>query len=162
MSTTFSANHAVAIAAVATLTRPPPDAADQRFADGERRRSRSTEHALDQVLADSFPASDPPPWTPAVATTSINAARPGASPLPLVAAVVTGAARCSSRPYAEDVIVPYRGFREKRTLVQKLTSLAGVIGVAFLVPIAILIVGIPIALAARGVLEVVGWLGGGF
>jgi hypothetical protein len=162
MSTTFSGNHAVAIGAVATLTRPPPDAGDQRFAGGELRQRRLTEHALDQVLADSFPASDPPPWTPGVATTTVNPARPGASPLPLFAAVVTRAAGWSSRPYAEDVIVPYRGFREKRTLVQKLTSLAGVIGVAFLVPIAILIVGIPIALAARGVLEVVGWLGGRF
>jgi hypothetical protein len=161
MSTTFSGNHAVAIAAVATLTRPPPDGADQRLAEAELRRRRLTEHALDQVLADSFPASDPPSWTPGVATT-INAAHSGGSPLPLSAAVVTRAARWSSRPYAEDVIVPYRGFREKRTLVQKLTSLAGVIGVAFLVPIAILIVGIPIALAARGVLEVVGWLGGRF
>jgi hypothetical protein len=161
MSSTFSRNHAVAIAAVATLTRPPPDAGDQRLVEGELRRRRLTEHAVDQVLADSFPASDPPPWTPGVATT-IDAARPGGSPLPLSAAVVTRAARSSSRPYAEDVVVPYRGLREKRTLVQKLTSFAAVIGIALLVPIAILIVGIPIALAARGVLEVVGWLGDRF
>ena len=66
----------------------------------------------------------------------------------------------SSRSYSEDVIVPYRGSQPARSVVQKLTSLAGASGIALLLPIAMLIVGIPIALAARGVVEAVGWLAG--
>ena len=33
----------------------------------ERRRRRVAEQAMDQVLADSFPASDPPSWNAGVA-----------------------------------------------------------------------------------------------
>ena len=33
----------------------------------ERRRRLAAEQALDQVLADSFPASDPPSWNPGIA-----------------------------------------------------------------------------------------------
>ena len=33
----------------------------------ERRRRLAAEQALDQVLADSFPASDPPSWNPGTA-----------------------------------------------------------------------------------------------
>jgi hypothetical protein len=71
-----------------------------------------------------------------------------------------GARDWTSRPYSEDVIVHDGGFRQKRTVLQKLTSLAGASGIALLVPIAILIIGIPIALAARGIAEAVGWLAG--
>jgi hypothetical protein len=33
----------------------------------EQRRRLAAEQALDQVLADSFPASDPPSWNPGIA-----------------------------------------------------------------------------------------------
>ena len=33
----------------------------------ERRRRLAVEQAMDQVLADSFPASDPPSWNPGIA-----------------------------------------------------------------------------------------------
>jgi hypothetical protein len=36
-------------------------------ASDERRRRLAAEQALDQVLADSFPASDPPSWNPGIA-----------------------------------------------------------------------------------------------
>lgn len=110
MRVRLSNNPGIAISAVSTLMRPPPD------------------------------------------TT-----RPAApSPFGAAAVRVRG---WSSRPYSEDVIVPYGGFRQNRTVVQWLTSLAGAIGIASLVPIVILILGIPIALAGRGIAEAVQWLG---
>ena len=39
----------------------------EAFAEGERRRRLAAERALDEVLADSFPASDPPSWNPGIA-----------------------------------------------------------------------------------------------
>jgi hypothetical protein len=42
---------------------------------------------------------------------------------------------------------------EPRTAFQWLSSLAGAIGVALLVPLSILVIGIPLALAVRGILE---------
>jgi hypothetical protein len=39
-----------------------------------------------------------------------------------------------------------------------LVSLAGAAGIALLVPVAILLIGMPIALAVRGVVEAAGWL----
>jgi hypothetical protein len=65
----------------------------------------------------------------------------------------------SSRPYSQDVIIPCAGFRQTRTSLQMLTLLAGVIGVAFFVPIAVLILGIPVALAGKGIAEAGRWLG---
>ena len=45
-----------------------------------------------------------------------------------------------------------------RTFLQGLVSLAGATGIALLVPIAILVVGLPVVLAVRGVLEAIGWV----
>lgn len=45
-----------------------------------------------------------------------------------------------------------------RTAFQWLSSLAGTIGVALLVPLSILLIGLPIALAVRGILEAATWL----
>ena len=81
------------------------------------------------------------------------------APATVTTAEVAGGSDWTARPYSEDVIVPYSGLRQKRTLVQQLTSLAAASGIALLVPIAILSIGIPIALAARGLAEVVEWLG---
>ena len=47
-----------------------------------------------------------------------------------------------------------------RTFLQGLVSLAGAGGIALLVPFAILMVGLPIALSIRGALELFGWLFG--
>ncbi len=48
--------------------------------------------------------------------------------------------------------------RDGRTLVQGLRSLAGAVGIALLAPFVILLVGLPVALAVRGTLEVIGFL----
>jgi hypothetical protein len=45
-----------------------------------------------------------------------------------------------------------------RTFLQRLVSLAGAAGIALGVPLVILLIGLPVALAVRGVLEVVGWV----
>lgn len=50
--------------------------------------------------------------------------------------------------------------RMERTIAQGFISGAGVAGVAVLLPIAMLIVGLPVALAVRALLEVIGWLFG--
>lgn len=50
---------------------------------------------------------------------------------------------------------------KKRSLRQGLGSLAGAIGIAWLFPVAILIVGLPIVFAVRIVAEVVAWLTAG-
>jgi hypothetical protein len=46
----------------------------------------------------------------------------------------------------------------ERTLLQALGSLAAATGIALLLPFVMLLVGLPIALGARGLLEVVAWL----
>ena len=44
------------------------------------------------------------------------------------------------------------------TFSQALISLGGVAGLALLVPFVVLLVGLPVALFLRGVIEVIGWL----
>jgi hypothetical protein len=45
-------------------------------------------------------------------------------------------------------------------LLQGLVSLAGAAAIALLVPFVILLVGLPVALTVRGLLEAIGWLFG--
>jgi hypothetical protein len=47
-----------------------------------------------------------------------------------------------------------------RTFIDALISLAGAAGLALLVPFVILLIGMPVALITRGLLEVIGWLFG--
>jgi hypothetical protein len=48
--------------------------------------------------------------------------------------------------------------RTERTIAQGFISGAGAAGVAVLLPFAVLIVGLPVVLAVRAVLEAFGWL----
>ena len=116
------------------------------------RERLAVERAIDDVLADSFPASDPPSWNPGVARPD-----PGISAFGHEVALVATSAADAGRARSVDVSRP---MSTGRTLLQGLVSLAGAAGIALLVPFAILLVGLPVVLAVRGVLEVISWLFG--
>jgi hypothetical protein len=59
-----------------------------------------------------------------------------------------------------DVVDVSRPTRGGRTFLQGLASLAGAAGIALAFPFVILLIGLPIALIVRGLLEVVGWVFG--
>jgi hypothetical protein len=117
------------------------------------RRRLAVEGGIDDILADSFPASDPPSWTPGVA-------RP-APVVPVGHHVGLGEATVASVgdfDRSAGVIDVSRPMSAERTFFQGLASLTGAAGIAVLVPFAILVVGLPVALAVRGLLEAIGWL----
>ena len=91
--------------------------------------SLTVERAVDSVIADSFPASDPPSWTPGIAL-----ARPGGP-------------AAANRPPTSVSPSP--------VWLKVLASLAGAVAVALAFPL--FIVGLPLALAWRGVLAATAW-----
>jgi hypothetical protein len=115
----------------------------------ERQKRLAAERAIDDILADSFPASDPPSWNPGVSrpesVASMRQRAPRSEPTDASA----------TRAGVIDVSRPPLG---ERTVVDGLVSLAGAAGIALLVPFVILLVGMPVALTVRGLLEVIGWL----
>lgn len=121
----------------------------------DRRTTEENERAVDQTLADSFPASDPPPWTLGIAHPYSEAQ---AFPrVPLSSADAVRDEGPQPRGGANGVVIVQGGSRSQRTMIQWLATLAGAMGVALLVPIAILIVGLPVVLVVRGVVEAVEW-----
>ena len=120
----------------------------------ERRRRRAAEQKLDEVLADSFPASDPPSWNPGMARPDPPVG------LGLHAEGSETIAETGARPGASDIIDLSRPSRGHRTLLQGLVSPGGAAGIALLAPFAILLVGLPVVLSVRGVLELFAWLFG--
>jgi hypothetical protein len=101
----------------------------------DRTNRLAAERAIDDVLADSFPASDPPSWNP-------------------------GITRLSPVGPLRDQTSALSATTDAKTFLQGLTSLAGAAGIALLVPFGILLVGLPVALAVRGLLEAIGWVFG--
>jgi hypothetical protein len=108
-----------------------------------------TAQAIDDVLAGTFPASDPPAWNPGIAR-----------PAPAVPSrrVERAPAKDETNDVRSDVIDVSRPPDSERTFTQALVSLTGATGLVLLVPLAILAVGTPVPRGLRGVVELAGWV----
>ena len=110
---------------------------------GAQQARRAAEQAMDEVLADSFPASDPPSWNP-----GIIRPHPADSFAPAAAPAQDG----HERPLMADVIDGAGSAHGERRFLQALVSPFGAAGLALLFGVAIFLIGLPIAIVARGVL----------
>lgn len=111
------------------------------------RQRLAVERRIDDVLADSFPASDPPSWNPGVA-------RPNPVVSPFGHEVALAAASTADTGRANSGVDVSRPMSAARRFLQGLVSLAGAAGIALLVPFAIVLVGLSVVLAVRGVRSV--------
>ncbi|HET9372233.1 MAG TPA: hypothetical protein VFO19_18355 [Vicinamibacterales bacterium] len=106
---------------------------------------RAAERTLDRVLADSFPASDPPSWTFGITRSeSQRPLAPDDRP-----AMEGGRAETPTADAAGPATAP-----DRHPFLSGLAGLLGAAGVVLLVPVVVLVIGAPIALVIRGVVEV--------
>ena len=125
------------------------DVGSRVFKDVTSTRQRlAAERAIDDVLKDSFPASDPPSWNPGIARLDPSVREPVEDVATLDARTGVGAIGIIdvSRPHAE------------RTFLQALVSVGGAAAISLTVPFVILLIGLPVVLAIRGLLEVITWV----
>ena len=120
------------------------------------RKRLANERAIDDVLADSFPASDPPSWNSGVARPDSVVGR-FRDQVALGERSSTGAVEGGT---GVGNVIDVSRPRTERTFVQGFVSLAGAVGIALLAPFAVLLVGLPVVVGVRAVLEVIGWLSG--
>jgi hypothetical protein len=109
--------------------------------------------AIDDVLLGSFPASDPPAWSPGIARVAPPIHEAGGQP----AGGEDSPRGARDVPPARPADAPDPG-PAAPTFVQSLVSLVGVAGFAVLVPFAILAIGAPVARVIRGAIELAAWL----
>ena len=135
---------AAVVPAIARVDRIVDDAVD-------RQARLDAERALDEVLADSFPASDPPSWNSGIS-------RP--QPAVHLASGSVPAQDANRSLRMVDVVGVSRPTHGVQSFLQALMTLFGAAGFALFFAVAILLVGLPIVLIVRGVLEAIGWLFG--
>jgi hypothetical protein len=113
------------------------------------RQRLAAERAIDDVLKGSFPASDPPSWNPGVA-------RPDP---PIHELVEDAPIRVPVGGGAIDIIDVSRPHAEP-TFLQSVVSFAAAAAISLTIPFVVLLIGLPFALAIRGLLEAIAWLFG--